>query len=326
MTDESRGFDDALASGALPNLDAVAHVRESETSHGRAIDIRVMDGIDVRLLPDRGLDIGAAWFGGKPLAWVSQVGETGPLLALDDMAWSTAFGGGLLTTCGLRNVGMPSEGHGLHGTYSHLPAGDVTFEIADGVVTVTGTVLDDAAPSPLLVERTITTSLGQGRVEVTDVTTNVGDFTTDTPLLYHLNFGFPLWHGAAVLEIAAAETIPRDPDSERALDSWQRPAPITTGPERVLEHIISPVDGWGRARLHNADVGLALTAQWRIAELPRLHQWIDPNPGVAVLGIEPANCSTGGRAHDRGEGRLPAMEPGEIRQTALTIEVEQLWT
>jgi hypothetical protein len=49
------GFTEAAAAGALPNLDAVMHVRQSETSHGRTIDIRVLDGIDLRLLPDRGL-------------------------------------------------------------------------------------------------------------------------------------------------------------------------------------------------------------------------------------------------------------------------------
>ncbi len=100
MTD----FTHALDTAALPNLDAVLQVRQSEATHGRAIDLRVMDGIDLRLLPHRGLDIGSAWFAGKPLAWVSQVGETGPLLELDEMAWALAFGGGLLTTCGLRNV------------------------------------------------------------------------------------------------------------------------------------------------------------------------------------------------------------------------------
>jgi hypothetical protein len=43
-----------------------------------------------------------------------------------------------------------------------------------------------------------------------------------------------------------------------------------------------------------------------------------------VIGIEPANCSVLGRAHDRAAGRLPMLAPGETRVTTLTIEVEEL--
>jgi hypothetical protein len=311
----------ALESGALPNLDAVVHTRVSETSHGRAIDIRPLGGVDLRVLPDRGLDIGGAWFAGEPLAWVSQVGETGPLLALDEMAWSTAFGGGLLTTCGLRNVGMPSEGHGLHGSYSHLPADDVQVRTSHETAQITGVVDDPDPPSPLRLQRSIVTRVGRGRVDISDVTTNLGATAAAAPILYHLNFGYPLWHGAATLEIASQNVVARDPDSERSLDSWQRPPPLETGPERVLEHTVAAVDGWGTVRLRNVGRGIAVTVRWRMAELPRLHQWLDPNPGMAVLGIEPANCSTGGRAHDRAAGRLPMLEPEESRETRLTIEV-----
>jgi hypothetical protein len=61
-----------------------------------------------------------------PLAWVSAVGERGPLGGrLRDDDWLRGFGGGLVATCGLRNVGAPSEGHGLHGEISHQPARDV---------------------------------------------------------------------------------------------------------------------------------------------------------------------------------------------------------
>ena len=35
--------------------------------------------------------------------------------------WRTSWGGGLVTTCGLRNVGAPSEGYGLHGEISQQP-------------------------------------------------------------------------------------------------------------------------------------------------------------------------------------------------------------
>ena len=187
---------------------------------------------------------------------------------------------------------------------------------------ITGVVEDTDPPSPFRVQRSIVTRVGSGRVEITDVTTNVGDTPAAAPLLYHLNFGYPLWHGTATLEIPAEQTVARDADSERSLDSWQRPPQLEEGPERVLEHSVAPVDGWGSVRLRNADAGIAVTVRWRMAELPRLHQWIDSNPGMAVLGIEPANCSTGGRAHDRSEGRLPMLEPDEARETRLTIEVE----
>jgi hypothetical protein len=44
--------------------------------------------------------------------------------------------GHLVTTCGLDNVGAPSEGIGLHGTYTFLPARDVVSErsVAEVVV------------------------------------------------------------------------------------------------------------------------------------------------------------------------------------------------
>ncbi|MGZ4280185.1 MAG: DUF4432 family protein, partial [Solirubrobacteraceae bacterium] len=98
---------------ALANLDAVCSATASRTEGGwRALDLRAWDGIDARLLPDRGLDCFGAWYRGVPLAWVSAVGERGPLGGrLRDDDWLRGFGGGLVATCGLRNVGAPSEGH-----------------------------------------------------------------------------------------------------------------------------------------------------------------------------------------------------------------------
>ena len=39
--------------------------------------------------------------------------------------WRDSWGGGLVTTCGLDNVGAPAEGVGLHGTYTFLEAADL---------------------------------------------------------------------------------------------------------------------------------------------------------------------------------------------------------
>jgi hypothetical protein len=57
---------------------------------------------------------------------------------------------------------------------------------------------------------------------------------------------------------------------------------------------------------------------------PRRWQWVDPVRGAYALGLEPANCSVLGRAHDRAEGRLPFLGPGEERSTRIAIAVEEL--
>lgn len=324
----------AIDDGRLANPDAILHVRSSMVSDGaasgmRAIDIRVDGGIDLRLLPDRGLDIGNAWALGRSLSWVSGVGERAPIPAPAGFQWSEAFGGGLLVTCGLRNVGAPSEGHGLHGSYSHLKAAVHSIRRhlgADGAHVEVRARVEDAAATGhhLLLERRVRTHAARHRLEVEDLTTNLGRSAEPAPILYHFNFGYPLWSGPARLELDAQRTMPRDPASEASLGSWGRPPDVEDTEERVLEHEVEPVDGWCSARLVNEEMGLALTLGWRAGELPRLHQWIHPAPGVYALGLEPANCSTSGRAHDRAEGRLPVLEAGETRQTALYLEVEVL--
>ena len=322
---------DAAVDGRIPNLDAVLQVRESTVASGpaestRAIDLKPFKGIGIRILPDRGFDIGPAWFGDVPLAWVSSAGETAPLKDPRDMDWNDAFGGGLMTTCGLRNVGMPSEGHGLHGTYSLLPAANVTVErIVDGGPRILASaVIDDMTRDHYFrLERTIVDHAGRGLVEVTDVTENLGRAPEPAPILYHVNLGYPLWSTGAELKLPQRSTTPRDAASEAGLGSWHHPPAVEHVPEQVLEHEIDPgPDGWGWASVKSPIVGVLVTVRWRVAELPRFHQWINPSPGMYVLGIEPANASTGGRGHDRLEDRLPLLEPGERRETRISFEAE----
>lgn len=313
---------EALAAGALPNIDALLQVRRSvdDDTGMRAIDIVPSGGITTRILPDRGLDLGQCWFAGMPLAWVSAVGESAPLAELTGDRWSDAFGGGLVVTCGLRNVGAASEGHGLHGTFSHLRADDVAIEVDQdaGIVTVSGRIVDDLESPPIEVARTITVWAGEGRVRIDDVAVNKGGDATEAPLLYHCNFGHPLWSGPAFVELAPVDTVARDRASEAALGAWSTPPAVAEGPEWVLEHTLRSEAAW--ATVTNSDLGVVVTLRWDAAALPRCNQWIDANPGMAVLGIEPANSTTRGRGYERSRGILPMLEPGEPRHTRLTIE------
>jgi hypothetical protein len=329
-------MEDYVRAGKVANLDQLAVATSSTVAQGpargcRALDLRVAGGIDVRVLPDRGFDIGQAWFRGLPLAWISGVGESAPLTELTGEAWREAFGGGLVTTCGLRNVGSPSEGHGLHGRFSHLPASDVRVDRAavEGDLVLTArAVIDeiDEGGAHLRAERTVRSRTGRGLVELTDVTVNLGGVAEPAPILYHVNLGVPLFDQGARLEVDSLEVLPRDADAERGRTSWMEPGlPEDGASEMVFEHRVRPDgSGWGRAALTNRSAGLRLVLLWRQEELPRFHQWVHRGRGVYVLGLEPANCSVLGRAADRAKGDLPILRPGERRTTEIRITAETL--
>jgi len=322
--------------GRIANLDQLASATHSVVAAGpaagaRALDVRVHGGIDVRLLPDRGFDLGAAWFAGVPLAWISGVGEHGPLPVLREQDWNRAFGGGLVATCGLRNVGAASEGHPQHGEFSQRRADGVavTRSATAEAITVEATariVEADALAFRFEVQRTVRTRTGEGRLELTDVTRNLGSDAEPAPLLYHCNIGAPLWAPGATLAVTGEAPRPRDADAAQALATWHEAPPVLAGaPERVFEHPLTPDDdGWASATLTSPAAGLELTLRWDAATLPRLWQWVHPAPGVSVLGLEPANCSVLGRAADRTANRLPVLEPGEERVTRLELRVRTL--
>jgi hypothetical protein len=295
-------------------------VSDGRAAGCRAIDLRVQGGIDLRLLPDRGLDAGDAWFAGVPLDWRSPVGETAPVAG----DWMQSFGGGLMVTCGLRNVGVPSEGHGQHGDFTFQKAVVEAVERSGDALIVQGRIAEIAALGHHLeVERTWRTYAGRGLIQLEDVVTNRGRTTEPALHLYHVNLGAPLWAEGAELALDARATHPRDADAEAYADAWKRAPGVVPGAnERVFEHDVAPgADGWCSATVRNSRLGLELEVRWDAATMPRMWQWVHPAPGLGVLGIEPANCSVLGVAHDRAEGRLPELAAGEERRTRLEIRV-----
>ena len=93
----------------------------------RAAELRTAAGLQFIVYLDRGMDIGPAEYKGVPLAWISPTGPSAPsFYEPQGLGWLRTFHGGLLTTCGLTQVGPPGEDGGeklgLHGRISHIPA------------------------------------------------------------------------------------------------------------------------------------------------------------------------------------------------------------
>ena len=325
--------------GAMSQL---ASVRRLVSDDGKGRGMRVIEvdngsGLALTVWPDRGMDIGQARFKGVPLAWLARNGEVAPsCYEPGGIEWLRTWGGGLLTGCGLSNVGGPVEAggerHGLHGRLSHLPAEEVNTSAewtADGryELTVCGRLRQSRVfGENLLLTRRITTALGDASVTVCDTIENAGFAPAPLMLLYHLNLGWPLVDEGARLETPPHTITPQNDHAAASLGAWAEiSAPIAGFHEQVYYHAI-PADrhGFASARLANPRLGLALDVTYRTAELPHLIQWKMMGQGEYVVGLEPANCYPEGQARMAERGLLRHLAPGEKTETFLKLSVAEL--
>lgn len=307
----------------------------------RALRFRTGSGLSFDVLPDRGMDLGAAEHGGTPLAWLSPTGVVTPSFhEPEDEGWLRSFHGGLLVTCGLQNVGPPDEHRGeklgLHGRASNIPASRVSYDTlwdeSGCVLRVSGQIRESRVFGPnLVLRRSISARVGESLIRVEDELRNEGFEPEPLMVLYHINLGWPLLDETSRLIGPGNSTErpePRDAEAREGLDAWDRFSAPTPGfQERVFYH--SPVardDGWTEARLENPAIatGLSLRVRFRPQELPEFVQWTMTGEGTYVLGLEPATCRVGGRAAEEVAGRVILLEPDESRTHHLELEVSHL--
>jgi hypothetical protein len=312
----------------------MARIDGGPADGNRVIDVAMYQGFRLRIWPDRGLDIGTAEAFGIPIGWRSKVGDAAPLPIADGNAWIERFSGGLLTTCGPDNIGVPSVDNGvalgLHGSWSFLKAADVTVDrrtIGDQYeVTISGRLEQShALGRHLIITREIVTTTGTPVVTITDTITNAGTTDEPIPMLYHVNFGAPFWGpGSQVQYPDGTHTIPRNEYAKSRLNDADR-APIASevnGQEFVYERVVPGDDSVG-VTIVSARTGLRAQMHWTKDSLPTSHQWQHPAHGAYVLGVEPANTALSGRAAIRAEGRLPMLSAGESRVFSVRIAVER---
>ena len=301
----------------------------------RIVDARASGGLSAIILADRGLDLGSVWAGGHQVGWQSTTGAVHPAY-FEERNWLRSFHGGLLTTCGLQNVGLPSEdegtSHGLHGRISNLPARNVVHRVIekDGrlVALVSGEMREtDVFGSDLLLRRRIELPMGETVVHVEDEVVNEGFAPTPLFILYHVNLGYPVVADEARVVGSAAEIVGRDEAAQAIVaDQASFSAPKDGAREHVFEHRLrephAPSASISVANPSYAPTGgIAVTVTWDPRQLPRLWQWRMLRSGMYVTGLEPANCGLAGRAAERAAGTMQVLEPGEVRRFDLSIRV-----
>lgn len=316
-------------------------IRLAELADGRERGVRIADvrsggGWRFTVLLDRGLDLGDAEFRGVPLAYLSAGAFAAPAY-FDDrgLGWLRSWGAGLVTGCGLRNVGGPGEVDGeafpLHGRLSNLPAREVRTGTVMGpggpLLCVEGT-LDESRMfgEKLEVRRRISVPVGGDTVTLEDTVRNRGFRPEPVFILYHTNWGYPLVHEDSGLEAAPHPVTARDETARPGLAAWAAMQPPTPGyQEQVFYHEIpAGPDGFAALRLRSPRAGLCAEVAWRVRELPLCVQWKMMGQGEYVTGIEPANCRVGGRAAELAAGPHCVLAPGESRTFALRLRVMPL--
>jgi Domain of unknown function (DUF4432) len=323
--------------GRLSQLGGITHFTHAE---GKAkgvstLRVRTAAGLELWVVPDRGMDIFEASFLGKSLSWHSPTGMVHPAYySSRGPEWLKSFCGGLLATCGISTVGAPSddagESLGLHGSISNTPAEQVTWsEVWQGddcFFTISGKVREASVHGPnLLLERNLTTSLKSTSFSIRDTVENQGPKPSPLMLLYHVNFGFPLLTERSRVYAPSRKREPATDHAARSVNQWSAfEAPIQGTDERVYFHQMEP-DSTGHVTVvlvsdtDHPDFGIALS--YDSATLPEFTQWKMTGTNHFVLGLEPGNCRSLGRAAERTRGTLQTLSPGERCEFYLELRI-----
>lgn len=321
------------------NMDQLAGIRLVQLEDGnerptRAALIHTGTGLELTVLLDRCLDISSASFCGRPMGWRSTTGDVAPqYFEAEWLRWLRSYFGGLVTTCGLMNVGAPSldsavYGTGLHGRIGNSPARNVKVsqEWRDGeyLLSVSGTMRETVVfGENLTLTRTVSTRLGATSFTIRDIITNEGFNETPFQLLYHCNVGWPAVDEGSELIIPTRWVAPRDSEAAESQEDWRKcQAPTHRYREKVYYHDVAPEEdgsiccaivnnGWPRGE------GFGVYLKYNKNELPRFAQWKQMGEQDYVVGLEPCNCGVEGRHVDESLGLLHTLQPGETRTVTL---------
>jgi hypothetical protein len=290
----------------------------------RGIEVKTGSGFRFTILPDRGLDIAHAEFNGRPLAWICQNGIVNPqFFENGGIGFLRSFTGGLLTTCGLTQVGANCEDEqevlGIHGRISHTPAErvaiDESWQGEEYIIKISGVMKETCLYAEnLVLRRTITTKMGETRLWIHDVIVNEGYNETPFMILYHINFGFPVVSEDSKLYASSTHVEPwingKGEPAEGIHNRFQHPQPgyvynlflheVPKERDTVYFGIINEAAQFGGY--------VAMHPQ----QLPRVTEWKMIGQQAYVVAIEPGNCIPEGRVDAKKNNRLATLQPGEM--------------
>ncbi len=328
-------------SAYLSNYNEYAGTKKYEYFDGKEKGVQVLDmysgsGFQLSVLLSRGMDIAQAKYCGMPIGFVSKSGILPPQFFQNgDCEYMRLFYGGLLTTCGLTQAGMPCKdihpvlgeiNLGLHGQINCTPADKVNvderWDNEEYVITASGRVRQAMVYAEnITMERKIVMKAGQSNFKIIDEITNEDDRTTPLMVLYHMNFAYPV--------------ISED---SRIYSNYDRVEPYTDFAKKgrgIYNTFLPPQKNFmpenfsflntknkeACVMIANEKIGFGAYLKFDTLQLPYLTEWQLLAHQDYVLGLEPGNCMPEGRCAAREADRLEMIEGGETKHFEIEFGV-----
>ena len=270
------------------SVSQIGGIKDYTFNDGKSKGVRAIEVntgvICFTVLVDRGLDIAQCFFKGEAVSWISKTDVVAPTFyEKDGKNFLRGFYGGLVTTCGLKNIGGPVGEYGLHGRAANIPAEKISVFadwIGDDYVMRVSAQMRDSAVfgENLVIKRTITTKLFSDEITLEDTVINEGFADENTALCYHCNFGYPLvCEGAKILGV---------PD-----DVCDITAPIHAKEEECIG--VSQTGEYVTVGIDNGEISAHLT--YKSDTLPNFLIWKMLGESEYVVGLEPRTTNFGGQ-------------------------------
>ena len=300
----------------IGSVGQIGGVRDFTFNEGRAKGVRAIEintgKLRFTVIVDRCMDIAQADYRGESFSWISKVGIASPAYyEREGRGWLRGFFGGLVTTCGLLNIGRPYKDQGLHGRVANTPASNVSI-FADWigdeyVMRVSGEMRESSAMGEnLVLKRTISTKLFSNEIELEDCIINEGFYEENIALAYHCNFGYPL--------VDEGTRIVGVPEQDAGV--W---APVHTTEEECIS--VKHEGDYGFAGIENGERGVYLT--YKRDTLPEFLIWKMLGESDYVVGLEPRTTVHGGENIEK-NGKYYKLKPFEEYKTYLKFEVKEI--
>lgn len=313
----------ALQRGYISREEQLVHQQEIALCQGdgrtlHCHQVALPSGLAATMIWDRCMDISRLSYHGIPLYYLGRNDER------DDISpvFEQRFGGGMLYTCGLLNVGPGDCEQPTHGRI-HLHSATMRSIRREGDTLVLQGQMRESTlfGENLLLERKLIFPLYKSEVHLSDTITNQTPRPQPYMLLYHINLGYPLLSEWLTLHFPeGTQTFPANEHAGKHLHQLAEcTAPQIDFQEQDFLHKLPGTKGYCKLTGENSALGIGFGLQHRLDTLPYLNQWRCLRSGDYVLGLEPANNHVNGRIGAKRDNTLPHLAPFASVTTEVTL-------